>query len=201
MALTTTTDTSRFRYPPQTVLSATGNLDRIEVDVGCGGGGLLIKLAAKHPRTHFIGIEVATELAHRAAARVESQGLRNVTVINGEAAAYIDKLPAQSVHALHIYFPTPYPNSIGLATQLFDERFGRRAYYVLRAGGILRLITDHQKYHQKVLQVLQRSRDPWQATVWLPIAAGQPPGQLVGTHWEQRIIASQSKIWSHCALK
>ncbi len=201
MALASATDIERFHYRPLALISAAGELDRIEVDVGCGSGGLLVRLAAGHPRTHFIGVELASELAHRAADRAAVRGLRNVTVINGEAAAYIDSLPAQSVGALHIYFPTPYPRSIGLSARLFGGQFGRCAYRVLQVGGILRLLTDHEEYYREVLGVLCRSQEPWRATAWLPVAAGLPPGQIVGTYWEQRVAARQGQIWSLCVVR
>lgn len=201
MALASEVDIERFHHLPLALTSAAGRLARVEVDIGCGSGELIVRLAARRPDTHFIGVELATGLAHRAVRRVVSRGLRNVTVINGEAAAYIDSLPEQSVGALHIYFPTPYHESIGLSTRLFDVRFAWCAYRVLQAGGILRLLTDHEGYHRDVVRALYLSRVPWRATDWLPVAAGQPSGQIVGTPWEQRIADRQGQIWRHCVVR
>lgn len=195
------TEIERFHHEPLALTWAARRLPRIEIDIGCGGGDLLVRLAAHHPCTHFIGVELASGLAHRAASRAVTHRLRNVTVINGEAAAYIDSLPEQSVCALHIYFPTPYPGSIGLPTRLFDERFVWRAYRVLQAGGILRLLTDHEGYHRDVARALRRSSDPWRATDWPLMAAGQASTEFVGTYWERRVAARQGRIWSHCVLR
>jgi tRNA G46 methylase TrmB len=186
---------------PLVVTTAVGRFPRTEVDIGCGDGDLLVRLAAQHPRTHFIGVELAWGHAQRAASRAVTRGLQNVTVVNGEAAAYIDSLPGQSVGALHIYFPTPFPVSIGLSTRLFDERFAWCAYRVLQAGGILRLLTDHGEYHRDVVRALYLSRVPWRATEWLPVAAGQASAQFVGTPWEHRVVARRGRIWSHCVLR
>lgn len=191
----------RFHQSPLALTWAADQFSRTEVDIGCGGGDLLVRLAAHQPCTHFIGVELASGLAHRAASRVVNRRLRNVTVINGEAAAYIESLSEQSVGALHIYFPTPYPGGIGLSTRLFDERFARCAYRVLQAGGILRLLTDHGGYHREVDRALRRSSDPWRVTDWLTVTAGQTSAEFVGTPWERRVAARQGQIWSHCVVR
>src|SRR5882672_1881675 len=177
MDLASKTRIEQCYHSPLVVIAAAGQFPRIEVDIGCGDGELLVRLAARHPCTHFIGVELASGYAHRAASHAVSRGLRNVTVINGEAAAYIASLAEQSIGALHIYFPTPFPGSIGLSNRLFDERFAWCAYRVLQAGGILRLITDHGGYHRAVVRALYLSRVPWRATDWLPVAAGQASAQ------------------------
>lgn len=201
MDLASETEFEPFHHSPLALTWAAGRFSRTEVDIGCGGGDLLVRLAAHHPCTHFIGVELASGLAHRAASRVVNRRLRNVTVINSEAAVYIDGLPEQSVGALHIYFPSPYPESIGLAARLFDERFARCAYRVLQAGGILRLLTDHEGYYRDVDRALRRSRQPWRVTDWLPVVVGQASAEFVGTRWERRVVARQGQIWSHCALR
>lgn len=201
MDLASETRIEQCYQSPQLVIAAADQFPRIEVDIGCGDGELLVRLAAQHPCTHFIGIELASGHAYRAASRAVARRLRNVTVINGEAAAYIDSLTEQSIAALHIYFPTPFPESIGLSTRLLDERFARCAYRVLQAGGILRLLTDHVGYHRHVVRALYLSRVPWRATDWLPVAAGQGSAQIVGTPWERRVVARHGRIWSHCVRR
>jgi tRNA (guanine-N(7)-)-methyltransferase len=201
MALASRTRTEQFHYSPLALISAATSFTRVEIDIGCGDGEFLAQLASRQPGTHFIGVEVASALARLAAAQVAHQGTQNVTIINGEAEAYINNLPDESVDALHIYFPTPFPLSIGLPTRLVTQRFARCAYRVLRTNGIIRLLTDRKEYHKQVIYALHSSRIMWRPIVWRPVTAGQLPGQLVGTYWERRVIAVQERIWSHCVLK
>ncbi|HEY0988579.1 MAG TPA: methyltransferase domain-containing protein [Kofleriaceae bacterium] len=188
-------------HSPITLISATLGSRRVEIDIGCGDGKFLARVASRQPETHFIGIEVASRLAHRAAEQVGRQGSRNVTVINGDAEAYIDNLVDESVDALHIYFPTPFPESIGLSRRLVTMRFAGTAHRVLRTGGITRLLTDHKEYYYQMIRALHLSRVSWQFIAWRPVAAGQPSGQLVGTPWEQRALVDQQRIWNLCVIK
>lgn len=201
MALAGDIRTEQFCYRPVALISATASFRRVEIDIGCGRGEFLARLAAQHPETHVIGVELSSDLARRATARVVQRRIPNVTIINGEAETYLDRLPGESVDACHIYFPTPFVRGLGLSKRLITQRFGRSMYRILRTGGIVRLLTDHEAYYRQVLCALHLSQIPWTPVPWRPVSAGQTPEQRVGTHWERRVLAEQARIWSHCILK
>jgi len=58
----------------------------IEVaDLGCGGGGLLIQLAARFPTSRFVGFEISEPALARCRRRIAESGLSNVSVRDGRS--------------------------------------------------------------------------------------------------------------------
>ncbi len=58
------------------------------VNIGCGNGELLVRLAVRHPQASFIGVEADEALARRTAARIRALALdHRVTIQHADALA------------------------------------------------------------------------------------------------------------------
>ena len=80
----------------------------LEVEVGSGKGLFLSSSAAAHPETNFLGIEIARKYAMSSAARLAKRGLRNATLVHGDAQQlFRDYFKDGSLAAVHVYFPIP----------------------------------------------------------------------------------------------
>jgi tRNA G46 methylase TrmB len=157
--------------------------NRAELKIGVHVGRFLCHMASLNQDSSFIGIEVNWVNSHQAALRVLNKSLKNVRVVNIEAYRYLNKWVADcTFHAIHIYFPTPHPISIGLTDRLIRPAFIKEAYRVLKPGGTLRLVTDDKEYYDQACGCF--GVDKWWAVDWQPLNLGQKPGYFVGSPCE-----------------
>jgi len=121
----------------------------IELEIGCGKGAFLVTAAEMYPGVNFVGIEIAGAFARAAAERMARRSLSNVRVLIGDAGELVrDRLPSESLAALHVFFPDPWPKKRHHKRRLFSEPFLVAALRVLEPGGRLCVATDHREYYQ-----------------------------------------------------
>ena len=83
-----------------------GNDSPVEVEVGPGKGGFLLRRASGHPKTNFIGVEWVNAYAAYLADRAYRANLANVRAVCADAADFFQtSLPEGSISRIHIYFP------------------------------------------------------------------------------------------------
>jgi len=70
----------------------------------------------------------------------------------------------QVFDAVHIYFPTPYPYSIGLPHKLINPPFLADVHRILKPFGILRVVTDIKAYYEEICDGLYSRK--WWALDW-----------------------------------
>ena len=71
------------------------------LDVGCGSGHALLRLAAEYPRSRFTGYDISGEWVEAARAEAREQGLRNVRFARRDAAEPARPSEFDLVTALH----------------------------------------------------------------------------------------------------
>ena len=67
-------------------------------------------------------------------------------------------MPADSVSALHVYFPDPWPKRKHRRHRLINERFPQLVQRVLEPGGMVYLRTDDADYFSQMLGVFDGSK-------------------------------------------
>jgi tRNA (guanine-N7-)-methyltransferase len=157
----------------------------VEIDVGCNTGWFLEQIAVRHPERRFVGVEVVEARASEAAERVARARLGNAVVVHAEALEFTRKhVPAGSIRCAHIYFPTPYPESLGFDHLLLERDFCGELERVVAHGGCVRLATDDEGVFRRAVGAL--SGDAWLSVEWTFIDVGQSPSLVVGTPCEMR---------------
>ncbi|NCP02232.1 MAG: tRNA (guanine-N7)-methyltransferase, partial [Deltaproteobacteria bacterium] len=80
------------------------------LEIGCGIGDFVVQLAARHPDKNFMAIDIFNQGCLKTCTRLENAGLSNVRVVRTEARSLLLKhLPPQSLSALYINCPDPWP--------------------------------------------------------------------------------------------
>ncbi len=128
----------------------------VEVELGFGKGRFLLDAAQRRPEHNFIGVEVAGKYLRLAHDRALKRGLTNLRFIHGDAREFVEFfLPAGAVHALHVYFPDPWPKKKHHKRRLLDEGFFEEALRILEVSGRLWIATDHDDYFEAILEGLE----------------------------------------------
>ena len=150
------------------------------VDVGSGTGRFVIESAAARPDRRFLGIEAVAPMVERATREAERRGLSNARFIAADAAAWLAGQPAGSIDEIHIYHPQPYYDPAQVPVELLSPKFFEDAWTALRAGGLLVLQTDVQRYGKHLLQAVAKQFDPEvQKGPWPDAPAGRTQREIV----------------------
>ena len=139
---------------------------RAELEIGSGNGNFLAAHSAGHRDTLVIGTEVKLERCRKSARKLAAAGAGNGLIIHGRAESVIGWLPPESLDAVHVYFPDPWPKRRHRKRRLLRGSTIAQLARLLRPGGCLHLVTDFFDYYLQavVLLLLQPglevSRDP-----------------------------------------
>jgi len=126
----------------------------LEVELGCGDATLTVAYAAMHPERNFLGVERLMGRIAKLDRKGRRLGLTNLRGIRIESAYLLEwLLPANSVSALHVYFPDPWPKKKHRRHRLINERFPTLAHQVLLPGGKVYLRTDDADYFEQMQEV------------------------------------------------
>jgi tRNA (guanine-N7-)-methyltransferase len=156
----------------------------VEMEIGMGKGTFLTEQAAARPDTNFFGIEWASWYWRYASDRLRRHRCLNVRTVRAEAMFFIrEHVADNSLAVLHIYFPDPWPKKRHHKRRLIQEPFIRQLERILKAGGRLQVVTDHQDYFEQIETVVKASQ--------LQIIEYNRPGsaaegEFVGTNFERK---------------
>ncbi len=150
-----------------------GNPHPVEIEIGPGRGEVLLAFAARHPAINFLGIEHAAGLATAVTAAAAARGLANVRVLAGDARCIVARLvPADSVAAVHVYFPDPWPKTHHRHRRLWGEpALAQAIARVLLPGGRVHVVSDLD-------WLCRQMRERLRAAGLVEIAASVPPRPL-----------------------
>ncbi len=170
--------------------------ERIELEIGFGGGEHLAQRAREAPTTGFIGCEPFINGVAKLLATIESEGLNNIRIRAGDARALVESVPEASLDRIYVLYPDPWPKRRQTKRRLISPETIAEFARVLKPGGDVRFATDIDDYAGWTLQrflasadfhwVAERAddwRQPWQG--WAPTryeakarAEGRPSAYL-----------------------
>ncbi len=177
-----------------------GNNNPVELEIGSGKGTFLVSVAEKSPQTNFIGIEWAKAYADFSADRLRRHALLNCRIVRADAVWWIRcHVPADSISALHVYFPDPWPKARHHKRRLIAPGFMAEVARILIPGGKFRLVTDHAGYFEHIQQVLAGFSGLVPAAFDSPVQT--PDGLIVGTNFERKYQAENRAAYSIAAIK
>jgi tRNA (guanine-N7-)-methyltransferase len=125
------------------------------LEIGCGMGETTAAIAAAHPETDFLGIEVHTPGVGSLLKLIDEGGLTNLRVIQHDAVEVLREMIAPaSLDGVHIFFPDPWPKKRHHKRRLVQTDFVALLASRLKPGGYVHLATDWEEYAGQMLEVL-----------------------------------------------
>jgi tRNA (guanine-N7-)-methyltransferase len=144
-----------YRAGPLDFAALFGRRAPVVVEIGSGMGETTVNIAAEHPDTDYLAIEVHAPGVGALLRRIEERGLANVRVVQHDAVEVLrDMIPTASLAAIHVFFPDPWPKKRHHKRRLVQPAFAALAAARLAPGGSLHTATDWQEYAQHMLEVL-----------------------------------------------
>ena len=158
----------------------------IELEIGCGKGGFICELAARHPEKNFLAVEKYANVLVTACERAETEGLKNVWFLWGDAEYLPRFLPAGSISALYLNFSTPFPKKAYAVHRLTHRHFLSIYRRLLTPDAVLVQKTDDRRLFQFSLEELSFSGYLLEH-VTLDLHADNDPENIV-TEYEQKFV-------------
>ncbi len=119
----------------------------VELEIGCGKGGFLLRRARECQDRGFVGIEWANKFFKFAADRMARWGLANVRIMRTDARhLFVHQMANDCLAVLHVYHPDPWPKKRHHKRRLFTSEFVERAVAILQPGARWAIQTDHAEY-------------------------------------------------------
>jgi tRNA (guanine-N7-)-methyltransferase len=166
----------------------------LEVEVGSGKGLFLQSAAIAAPDHNFLGIEVAKKYAHHTAARLAKCGLKNALIVQGDAQrVFRELLPADSLAAVHVYFPDPWWKKRHRKRRVMNEAFLKDVVRTLEPGGRFHFWTDVEEYFVEGLALVAEH-----TPLVGPLPVAQRPAEHdldFRTHFERRMRLAELPVY------
>ena len=162
------------------------------LEIGSGMGEATAAMAEADPTRDFLAIEVYPPGIANLLATVESRGLTNVRVADGDALDLLrHQLAPQILDAVHVFFPDPWPKARHSKRRLIQPTHVDLLRSRLTRGGTLHCATDSAGYAQAMLETL--TADPQLANAYhgyAPRPVHRPP-----TKFEQQGVEAGRTIF------
>ena len=171
-AVTISNNTPR-NLPPQKPLA---------LEIGFGNGEHLLNLAALNPDTGFIGAEIYINGIAKCLHRLADDPLPNIRIFNGDCRLLLAALPDQSLAAVYILFPDPWPKTRHHKRRLVQPDFLDLLAARMRPDAALHFASDDIGYQAHMLALVlahpafawPAAAAPHPAAVW---SAAPPPSR------------------------
>ncbi len=125
------------------------------VEIGFGMGHALISNAQARPDYNFVGIEVFRPGIGALLAELKAKNIANVRIFYKDATDVFKQcVPDNSLDAIHIFFPDPWPKRRHHKRRLIQPLFVQLMARKLKIGGKLHLATDWEDYAVHMLKTL-----------------------------------------------
>lgn len=160
----------------------------IWLEIGFGGGEHLAEQAARNPGVLCIGCEPFIDGVAKLVENVGRHQLKNVRILPEDARLLLDALPDGSLDRVFILFPDPWPKIRHQKRRIVSQEMLGILHRVLKAGGELRLATDHVDYAKWMLEHIgQFPGFVWQSGRERDVKTA--PEDWVPTRYEQKTRA------------
>ncbi|GIX44484.1 MAG: hypothetical protein KatS3mg130_0892 [Candidatus Sumerlaea sp.] len=128
----------------------------VELEIGSGRGDFLISYAKLRRDVNLLGIERKLVIVRRAANKISRANIRNVRLVSGEVFYLLQHyFPPQSLHAIHCYFPDPWPKKRHAKRRLFQPGVLDAFARVLRPSASVFVRTDVASYFDVIRQLFR----------------------------------------------
>jgi tRNA (guanine-N7-)-methyltransferase len=184
---------------PATGRALFGNEKPLELEIGSGKGTFLLAESGARPEVNFLGIEYARRYWIFAADRLRRAGRTNARVVLAEAGAFVrDFLEGESLSAVHLYFPDPWPKTRHRRRRLFQPPFLAELASKLKPGARLSLATDHRDYFEQMAACVKAS-----SLVEVDFASPRAAleSEVVGSNFERKYRREGRNIYMLAAEK
>ena len=118
----------------------------LHLDMGCGSGDFLIKLANHNQNWNYIGLEIRQQLVNKSKLKLKDKSIDNLFFAYGNAEYLIDdcigKFPANIVSSVSFNFPDPWFKKKHHKRRIIQPQFIHKISQLMANGGYISIKSD-----------------------------------------------------------
>lgn len=122
------------------------------LDIGFGHGESALQMSRAEPAVDIIGVEIHTPGVAVVLEAIAAERLDNVRVVHGDALVFLDRIAADSLAGVRVFFPDPWPKLRHHHRRLIGSDVVVALTDRLHIGGSLHVATDIADYAATVLR-------------------------------------------------
>jgi tRNA (guanine-N7-)-methyltransferase len=143
-----------FRKEPIDLQDVFGRAGPIVLEIGFGMGETTARIARQHPEWNILAADVYRPGVGALLAKIDQEQLTNIRIVEWDAVEVLEHmLASNSLDAVHIYFPDPWPKKRHHKRRLIQAPFVALLVSRLRTGGVIHMATDWPEYADQMLAV------------------------------------------------
>lgn len=119
-------------------------LKNVMIEIGCGKGGFMLKLAEKNPETQFVAIEKMSDVLLLAAEKIKNAELKNVKLLCADAETLTEYFEDGSVARIYLNFSDPWPRPKHAKRRLTAPKYLEIYKKLLAPDGAIYFKTDNR---------------------------------------------------------
>ena len=120
------------------------NSNPVHLEIGCGKGGFVNKMATLHPEVNFLAVEKISNVMIEACESALTLGVRNLHFLICAAEVLPKYIPEHSVGRIYLNFSNPLPKLGYVKQRLTNPRFLEIYKNLLVPGGEIWQKTDDE---------------------------------------------------------
>ena len=135
-----------------------GRTAPVIIEIGFGNGTSLLTMAAAQPEKNFVGVEVHRPGIGQLLMGLTQDNIANVKLVYGDALEFLQhRVMDDSVDALHLFFPDPWPKVRHHKRRIVQAEFAQLVRRKLRTGGYFHMATDWQAYADHMMKTMTQA--------------------------------------------
>lgn len=131
-----------------------GRTAPLHLEIGSGNGFYLSGMAATHPDSDWVGVEVRYKRVELVARKLRAAHLTNARIVRYDAFLIEELFGAGSLAGVHVNHPDPWRKERHAKKRLIGPAFLTVAARLLASGGELRLKTDFPPHIDALLDAI-----------------------------------------------
>ena len=165
-------------------------VERVDLEIGFGGGEHLVARAQANPRVGFIGCDPFINGMAKVLVAIETLRLDNIRLYHGDATELLAWLPPAALSRIDLLYPDPWPKRRHWKRRFIQDASVAALARVLKSGAEFRFATDWPDYAAWALARLLRSP----AFIWTAERADdwrRPWPDFSRTRYEAKALRAQ----------
>lgn len=132
-----------------------GAVKPIHLEVGSGNGFFLSGMAARHPESVWVGVEIRYKRVVLCARKILDAALDNARIVRWDAWCLHQLFDPGSLSGLYVNHPDPWPKERDARKRLLGRPFVSWAAEALQPGADFRLKTDFEPNVELLLESIE----------------------------------------------
>ncbi len=147
---------------------------RLNVEIGCNAGHVLLALAERAPHELFLGVDWKHKQIFRGCEKIQKRGLKNAGFVRANANDLTKLFAPDEIDTLSIFFPDPWPKRVHHKHRLLTAAWLNKVAPLVRSGGTLEIRTDDLAYAAWIDREI-RGSSAWKLLHYEPNRHGAHP--------------------------